>query len=176
MKINVFGVTYTATKGTNWGPRISPADAACILRHAEKIGKSDEISIRCKEYGQDDNEPDAEDVEAGLAVDPEAWAAVYFEDLEAGEDFAPDHKTFEIETGAEKVKPSRREKCAEAGKEVRALMRKELEAQRVELLAALESITDMYETAMNGKYDDPDEAEVIDKARAAIARAGKGRI
>lgn len=98
MKINVLGVTYNATPGTAFGPRISPEDAACILRHANKIGKSHQVSVRCKEYGQDDEPVDQEDVEAGRAVDPKAWAAVYFEDMdeETGK-FDPEHKTFELE-------------------------------------------------------------------------------
>jgi len=44
-------------------------------------------------------------------------------------------------------------------------------ASAPELLKSLEAVTDMYEAALGGKYDDPDEAEIIDKARAAIAKA-----
>jgi hypothetical protein len=40
-----------------------------------------------------------------------------------------------------------------------------------DLLKSLEAVTGMYEAALGGKYDDPDEAEIIDKARAAIAKA-----
>lgn len=103
MKINVLGVDYEATEGTNFGPRISPEVAACILRHAEKIGKAHQIAIRCKEYGHGmdgGDEPDPEDVEAGTEVDPEAWAEVYFEDLNEDGEFDEEHKTFEVETGA----------------------------------------------------------------------------
>ena len=46
-----------------------------------------------------------------------------------------------------------------------------LVASAPELLAALEAITEMYETAMSGTYDDPDEAEVVDRAFNAIANA-----
>lgn len=117
IKINVLGVEYAATRGTNFGPRISPEDAAAILRHANSIGKSHQVAIYCKEYGQPDEEADSDDVEDGTAVDPEAWAEVYYEDWHDGSDQHeaengewPDHcKTFEVETGAEEIKPVGRE-------------------------------------------------------------------
>lgn len=70
---------------------------------------------------------------------------------------------------------SRREKCAEAGKEVRALMRKELEAQRAELLAALEALTE-WGCAYTSPREPNSPHQLLITARAAIARAGKGRI
>ena len=101
MKINVLGVTYRACKGTTWGPRITPEDAACILRHAEKLGKSHTISIRCKEYGHTmgDDEPSIFDDEDTPRVDPEAWAQVFWEDYDddCGGSWDPEHKTFELE-------------------------------------------------------------------------------
>ena len=110
MKINVLGVEYNAEKGTNFGPRITPEDAACILRHAEKIGKSHTIAVRCKEYGHGmdgGDEPDPDDVADGQAVDPEAWAEVYYEDYDdddMGGSWPPDCETFEMESGYTEVK------------------------------------------------------------------------
>lgn len=108
MKINILGVEYKAKRGTNFGPRISPEDAACILRHAYKIGKSHLVSIRCKEYGQDDSESDEDAVEDGMASDPKAWAQVYFEDWWNGDEadyddggWADNCRTFEVEAGHE---------------------------------------------------------------------------
>lgn len=106
-KITIDGIPVNVIdkKGTNFGPRITPEEAARLLRLGETLPDGLPFAIRCKEYGHGmdgGDEPDPEDVEEGTAVDPEAWAEVYYEDWFNGPphndgNWPDDCKTFEIE-------------------------------------------------------------------------------